>query len=276
MDRWPIGISTGCFYREPFMECLPEIRDSGFELIEVCSSPSHLDIQDSAAVSSAARRLAQLGLVPYSFHAPFAKHLDISSIDAPERRAALGELRRAVEAAAALGSPRFVLHPGPESAGGPPAQRLLRLQLTAESLDAIAAHCSSIGVRLILENMLPHLFAGDVSDLTWLLGAIAAPNVGTCLDTGHALLSGDLPTVLRKLSSRLAMLHASDNQGSFDDHLPPGEGKVPWRDLLAQLAATGFAGAIVVELADQGGRAQTLAGARRGRDFLRALSRQLG
>jgi hypothetical protein len=39
---WPIGLSTGCFYRHSIFSVLEEIRANGFELIEVCSFPKNL------------------------------------------------------------------------------------------------------------------------------------------------------------------------------------------------------------------------------------------
>ena len=43
---WPIGLSTGCFYRHSIFSVLEEIRASGFQSIEVCSFPQHLDYHD--------------------------------------------------------------------------------------------------------------------------------------------------------------------------------------------------------------------------------------
>lgn len=275
MADWSIGLSTGCLSDLPLIEALAAIRGAGFHRIEICSLPSHLDYHDRDACVAAARRLAELELDPYSFHAPFAPRIDITALDDAARSEALAEIERALEAAARLGARHFVLHPGPESSELPRAERLDRMERGAESLDRIAARCRALGPRLVLENMLSHLFAGHVRDLLWLLGALASTEVGICLDTGHAQLSGDLRTVAHKLKGHLWMLHANDTRGQFDDHLPPGDGVVDWSDLLRQLREIGFEGALVLEVAGDGDPAEALARAQRGRTHLRRLAHDL-
>lgn len=278
MADWTIGLSTGCFGDRALVDVLVPIRASGFHLLEICSLPSHLDYHDNGACEAAARRIAELELDAYSFHAPFAERIDITALDDGERLRAVAEIERAVEAAARLGVSFFVLHPGPEASGLPRSERLDRMERAAASLDRIAGRCRQVGVRLVLENMLPHLFSGHVRELLWLLGALATTEVGICLDTGHAFLSSDLRTVAHKLAGHLSMVHASDNRGQFDDHLPAGDGNVPWADLLRQLSETRFDGAILLEIAGGGDVEQVLARARRGRNYLRRLAhaRKLG
>jgi sugar phosphate isomerase/epimerase len=266
-----LGLSTGAFWRTPLLDCLSPIRAAGFRQIEISSSPSHLDYHDPSACAAAARRIQELGLEVHSFHAPFAETIDISALDAGVRGAAVHEISRAAEAAAALGARFFVLHPGPETTGVPRAERLDRMDCAVEALDRIAWRAGELGVRLVLENMLPHLFAGHVRDLLWLLGGLASTNVGICLDTGHAFLSGDLHHVAHKLSGHLWMVHASDNRGSRDDHLPPGEGAIGWSELLRQLAASRFHGSFILELAGEESTEALLLRARRSADYLRGL-----
>ena len=59
-------------------------------------------------------------------------------------------------------------------------------------------------------------------------------HIGTCLDTGHAYLSGDLYKVMHKLSGHLQLIHANDNSGNYDDHKPPGEGNIDWNRFLSE------------------------------------------
>ena len=266
-----LGLSTGAFWQTSLLACLAPIRDAGFRRIEISSSPSHLDYHDPAACITAASRIRELGLEVHSFHAPFAEGIDISAWDSCARDAAVAEISRAAEAAATLGARYFVLHPGPETTGVPREERLDRMECAVDALDRIAWRAGELGVGLVLENMLPHLFAGHVRDLLWLLGALASTNVGICLDTGHAFLSGDLRHVAHKLAGHLWMVHASDNHGERDDHLPPGEGAIQWPDLLRQLAAAHFEGAFIVELAGEEDSVQLLRRARASADYLRHL-----
>src|SRR5678815_4145866 len=100
MSDWPVGLSTGCFYQKSIFDCLEPILTGGFSLIEVCSSPAHLDYHDLTGVRRAAERLEALGIGAYSFHAPFAEHIDITSLDTSQRDASVREVITAAEAAA--------------------------------------------------------------------------------------------------------------------------------------------------------------------------------
>jgi sugar phosphate isomerase/epimerase len=270
----PIGLSTGCFHDRGILDCLEPIRNAGFMTLEICSSAPHLDYNDRSMVARAAERIAELRLEPYSFHAPFSERIDITHPDSASRQRALDEIRRAADAAATLGARHFVIHPGPERGDLPGNERLQRMTNAAGVLDAVARHCHDRGVMLVLENMLPHLFSGHVQDLLWLLGALHETDVGVCLDTGHAFLSGDLHTVVHKLSGHLWMIHANDNGGERDDHLPPGDGKIPWEALLRQVAASGFHGGIILEISGARGEEALFEGARRARNLLIELGRR--
>src|SRR6516162_3219396 len=147
MADWPIGISTGAFFQKPIEDTLPLIREGGFNILEICSFPAHLDYHDKIAVSRAAQMADELGFEAYSFHAPFAEHIDISSVDANIRRRAYEEIQRAADSAAAFSVRYFVIHPGPENIDlEPSADRFDRLRFAAEVLGKVAEHCREVGI----------------------------------------------------------------------------------------------------------------------------------
>ena len=277
MSDWRIGISTGCFYKTDILRALPVVRDGGFNTIEVCSFPAHIDYHNQAHIDQAAGLMKSLGMEANSFHAPFADAIDISSLDNGRRANAVRELLAACDAAAAFHCHYVVIHPGPEYEGKPqPAEWYHRMRCAADSLNQVAAHCRHLGLTLLLENMLPHLMFGHVSDMMFLLGAIREINVGTCLDTGHAFLSRDLRTVVHKLSGHLRMLHVNDNLGDRDAHLSPGEGAIDWTSLFRQLQKWNFHGPLILELADSGeSPEQIMERARNARSYLRDLLNRL-
>ncbi len=269
-----IGLSTGCFYSRPILSVLDEIRDNGFDSIEVCSFPAHLDYHNRDDVARAGEKIRSLGIRPVSFHAPFAARIDITALDPAAREAAVGELLVACEAAAVMGVENLVLHPGPERAGRPPeAEFLTRMHNAAESLNTVAARCCERGVHLVLENMLPHLLFGHINDMLYLLGSIRECDVGACLDTGHANLSRELGMVVHKLSGHLHLVHVNDNRGDRDDHLPPGEGHIDWPWLISELRRCHFDGTLILELSSRENESvpDMLGRARHARDFLNGL-----
>ncbi len=279
MSDWPIGISTGCFYQYSIFDCLEPVLRGGFLMVEVCSSPPHLDYHDTNGIRKAAKMMSELGMEAYSFHAPFDVAIDITSPDPGLRRHAMDEILRAAEAAAILEVRYFVTHPGPEK---PPdarsaQERMERMKHAADVLNRVSQRCHELGVGFVLENMLPHLFFGNVRDMLWIMGAIENIGVGTCLDVGHANLSGDIYRVMYKLSGHLKLVHANDNHGRADDHLPPGRGAVDWKKLVSELHDTGFRGGFILELAGgaQRDKSEVLAEARAAHTYLRNLSKRI-
>ena len=127
----------------------------------------------------------------------------------------------------------------------------------------------------VLENKLPHLLFGNTSEILWILDGIKTAEAGACLDTGHAYLSGDMSDLLKKVGHRLKLVHAHDNRGGNDDHLPPGDGKIDWSQLVRQLTQMEFHGALILEMAGAGDVNVTMANARRGRTYLREIARRL-
>lgn len=274
MTDWPIGISTGGFFGRSIFDCLEPIAASGFSQVEICSLPRHFDYHDDPTIDRLVRRLDELALEAYSFHAPFADRIDITSENAAVREAAEAEIIRAATAAARLRVRHFVVHPGPEHVREPPPSEVRpKMTNAAQSLGRVARECRALGVSLVLENKLPHLVLSHMSDILWLLGELDESDVGVCLDTGHAHLSGDLPSVVQKLSGHLRMLHANDNRGQYDDHLAPGEGGIDWPALIRQLVANRFHGTVILELDGRPEPESVLATARRSRRYLRDLCR---
>jgi sugar phosphate isomerase/epimerase len=276
MTNWPIGLSTGCFHDKPLLECLEPIRASGFSMVEVVFSPRHLDYKNPAAVREAALRIEGLGMEAYSFHAPFAGDIDISSPELARREFALDEILRAAESASVLGVHYFVIHPGPENAEIPSREeRMVRIENVVSVLNRVAQRCSELGIKCVLENKLPHLLFGSSGDIVWILGGLETTEVGACLDTGHAFLAGELYPLVYKLGPHLRMLHVHDNRGHLDDHLPPGEGRIDWGALTRELVMVNFRGAMILELAGSGDPAEVLERARKGRACLRSHCRRV-
>jgi sugar phosphate isomerase/epimerase len=276
MSDWPVGLSTGCFFQKSIFDCLETISRGGFNIIEICSFPAHLDYHDADMVARAARQVEELGMEAYSFHAPFADHIDISSSDPSLREQALIEVIRAAEAAATLQVRYFVIHPGPEHWDlKEQKERLDRLKWAAETLNRVAERCQELGIGCVLENKLPHLLFAHTNDLLWILTTMDTVDVGVCLDTGHASLSGDIYSVMHKLGQHLRMVHAHDNHGRGDEHLAPGAGNIDWSRLLAELDRTGFRGGFILELASVDDVQHLLANARRSKRFLRDIGRRL-
>ncbi len=104
-------------------------------------------------------------------------------------------------------------------------------------------------MRLSVENFPAPCFTARREDFLHLLEAFPAYLVGACIDTGHAHLGGRLVEFARLLAPRAFVIHLHDNarQGT-DEHLIPGRGTIPWKELVKALHAQGSRGRLVIEV----------------------------
>lgn len=104
------------------------------------------------------------------------------------------------------------------------------------------------GMRIALENMGKFTPFGGLDSLPKIISAINEPNVGYCVDSGHAHCWGESPTEwVRTAGSALFETHFHDNRGSKDEHLSPGFGTVDWLGLIQALEEVQFPGPVTFE-----------------------------
>jgi sugar phosphate isomerase/epimerase len=152
-----------------------------------------------------------------------------------------GKLVRAQSVAEALESPTVVVHP---------PFRWQR-EYAREFIAGIERMADETDVRFAVENMFP-LRARGRSVVPY------SPDYDPSeeefrhftLDLSHTAVSqSDALAMAGRMGDRLAHIHIADGLGtSRDEHLVPGRGTQPCAALLEQLAASGFAGTIVVEI----------------------------
>jgi sugar phosphate isomerase/epimerase len=274
MNDWPLGLSTGCFYKRPLSQSLPAIIKAGFTIIEISSSPSHIDIEDLSELEKIAEFLRREGIAVCSLHAPFSKEIDITSPNPAEREFSQALMHKALDAAVLLGSRYLVMHPWPEKEF--PAHSPERKE-RKKAAEEFIAHLSKAGryrgITLALENMQPHLLISPMRDLLWIREETEEQDVVACFDTGHAFLTGDFRAALHDLAPHIEIIHAHDNRGSNDDHFAPGKGDIDWRAFIKELVNIDFDGTILFELDDKDGVSEktVLEDANSARGFLREI-----
>ncbi len=269
--EWPLALSTGLLTDVPLHDVLDAVKRAGFSSIEIAASISHFDYHDSNAVSQVRKKLEGLGMKVNSFHAPY-KDADLTLLEEGERRKAVGEVLTAAEALSALGGRFLVLHGGSEEQAVPGEEMGARLEQAGKSLLEIHERCGQLGLTVAVEDMLGHLVGGKLEQVMWLVARLPEKGTGICLDTGHSFLTGKLMERASAFGPRLLMAHIHDNNGVYDDHLPPGDGKLPWYALFQTFAEHRFRGPLVLELTGQGATPARLETAARGAAFIRQLT----
>lgn len=114
-----------------------------------------------------------------------------------------------------------------------------------ESLRPVVEAADTLGMRVLYE---PVPTARDSSNnVAGVLDAV--PGLRCHLDLGHChVVEGDAPAMIRRFAGRLDHLHAHDNMGDSDLHLPPGTGGLAWDDVFRALADIRFQGTMTLEV----------------------------
>lgn len=251
------GISTHLFHDVPLeSRHLAEIAARGFDAIELFATRPHFDYRDGSAVDRLADWLRGTGLSIHSMHAPITtfdvaarrgSSLSNAWSDAAERRAAVDETIAALAVAQQIPVQFLVLHLGvpdnPANAAGINTRDAAR-----RSLEEIHAVAAPLGVQVAVE-VIPNGLSAPEALVALIEDDLELPDVGLCLDYGHAFLMGDVVDAVETLSGHLVTTHVHDNDGRGDDHLLPFDGKIDWAAALMATQKIGYDGTLMFEVA---------------------------
>lgn len=253
------GLSTHLFHDHPLSE--QDLRDAaghGFGRIELFATRGHFEYHDASAIARLRGWLEATGLRLHSVHAPIVEGLvgtqwgapySIASTDQAARRRAALEAIAAVEIARTLPYEYLVVHVGLPAFQAPPTGDNDRQQ-ARRSIEEIHAAAEPLGVRLALE-VIPNDLSTPDSLVQMIEDELELPDVGICLDFGHAFIGGDLLDAVETVSGHLITTHVHDNRGKTDDHLLPFAGSIDWLAALMTVQKVGYEGTLLFEL--QGG-----------------------
>lgn len=169
------------------------------------------------------------------------------------RKASLKEVLKSLEVAAGLGCPKAVLHPSYITGLGIFIMDQ-SIEYALESLDTVMEKADQLGVLLCLENLFPKIHSlVEPEDFAEIFEKF--PTLKLTLDTGHAHI-GDLEgkravKFIKRFPDRIGHIHASDNLGEEDNHLPIGAGTVNFFEIVKALKNIGYDDTITLEVFSQ-------------------------
>ena len=244
--NWQYAAATGGCADRPVVATVEAFQRAGITAVELGTPPGHFDPWSHATVRALRTRLRQLSVRPVSIHAPFGGLLDLTDPNPHHRHAAIGAILSAATAVREVGGSRVVVHVSDVPREGNDVEA--RLDHAAEALNVLARALQQMSVTLAVETPLPHLIGGHPNEFETVIARLPL-SVGVCLDTAHTTLGQYWDRLVQSVGYRLIHVHASDHRGRFDDHLPPGEGIIDWRQIRQSLEVIGFNGWIVLEIA---------------------------
>jgi sugar phosphate isomerase/epimerase len=236
-------------HREPIEITALRVARAGFRKI----TPWRQEVdEDHPERASAMIRAAGLEVAAYCRTTYFAAD------DAAGRRAAIDSNRKALEAAAVLGAPMLVAVVG----GLAPSSRdvaACREQIL-DGLVALLPTMRATGVKVALEPLHPY-YAADRSLLNTISQAIDWCErldpahegwFGIAVDAYHVWWDPSLEESIRRAGTRIVALHVCDwlreTRDPLLDRGMMGDGVIDLRRLRACVEATGFSGAVEVEI----------------------------
>lgn len=161
---------------------------------------------------------------------------------------------RAIYATKIIESPYIVVHPVLHSDFNNGQNKERCFQTNVDYFSALVPALKETGVVACIENLfmtkegqpkIPNACskAGDLAELIDTLNAMHGACFAACLDTGHAVITGEDPChMLKVLGHRTKVLHIHDNDGVRDSHTAPGTGVIDWEALMRTLKEVDYNG----------------------------------
>jgi sugar phosphate isomerase/epimerase len=166
------------------------------------------------------------------------------------RSASLIEMFKSLETAAMLEPLKVVVHPG--GIGGLAVFDMdSARELVVESLSKIVEKANQLGLYLCLENMFPG-YRSFVEPEAFKTVFGQYPDLMLTLDIGHAGIDSRrgnrIFDFIKLFGHRIGHVHVSDNLGHGDDHLPVGEGSIPFPKVIKALQKAGYNDTMTLEV----------------------------
>lgn len=167
----------------------------------------------------------------YTIHAPF---MDLSpgAVDSKVREATHERFDAVFDIAGTLKPRAVVFHSGYEK--WKYAHRAdVWIEGSLMTWRKFLGRASKAGLKIAIEN----IFEDEPGNLRLLMEELGSGDVGICFDTGHFNLFSKRPLSewLESLGPYIIECHLHDNDGSFDSHLPIGEGTFDFDELFLKL-----------------------------------------
>jgi sugar phosphate isomerase/epimerase len=218
-------------------ELIGQIREGGFNAVEVFCSRAHFDYATKQEVRALAGLLGANQMNLDSLHAPTSKDssatresgqpLSLCEVEKVRRIEAMDEFKRAIDVSEDLPFSRMVLHMGGSRETADPRKR----DAAFSTLEHLVLHAHHAGVTLAVENTTSEM--GEPAYLRAFVEETRLTGLRFNFDVGHAnLADGPAEERLEKnftpIKDLVVSMHLHDNHGDKDEHLLPYEGAIDW------------------------------------------------
>jgi len=243
MSKAKVGVSMLYCLGEPFNRMIKRLGTVDTHYIEVLDDGIHeLNKNRVAALKEIAKSFG----IEYSMHAPFAD-INIASPSKTMLSASMKRLKQSMVYANKLGAKLWVFHPGAKTGIGqfyPGAD----WKQNTKSIQELYKTAEEYGVNIALENLPAkyYFFMSKPEEFTRFYRETNLP-IGIVMDLGHANLEGQIEPFFKLLTDKIVHIHASDNDGSDDQHLGIGHGNIDYNSFAQTLRKMGYDKSVIIE-----------------------------
>lgn len=243
MSKAKVGVSMLYCLGESFNRMVKRLGSIDTQYIEILDDGIHELNKNRVALL---KETAQSFGIQYSLHAPFAD-INIASPSKIMLNASMKRLKQSMAFANELDAKVWVFHPGAKTGIGqfyPGAD----WKQNIESVKALYKSSEEYGLNIALENLPAkyYFFMSKPEEFARFYKETNLP-VGIVMDIGHANLEGHIEGFFSLLDDKIIHIHASDNDGSDDQHLGIGYGKIDYNWVSQTLKKTGYDKSVIIE-----------------------------
>jgi sugar phosphate isomerase/epimerase len=190
-----------------------------------------------------AKKIIETTDLTITIHLPYSD-LNLASVNQPIWEETVRQMKSCLEISSDFAR-LAVLHPGHFSPLG------MQMQDSAWSqailgIQQVCDRAADLDIKIAIENMvnMPAVLGRRPEEILGILETVDRENAGFIFDVGHANTNGNVLDFL-KLKDKIIHIHMHDNHGERDEHLPVGNGTVPWKKVVSCLRD--YKGRIVTE-----------------------------
>lgn len=227
----------------------------GFQGVEITCDYPRGPLDYSHETISKMATLAEKHDMPLQVHAPY-RNLRLADINPRTREASVQSVKDGIDFAHQINARIVTIHLGNTS-------KILRNQfytrIRKALLDSITTLGEYAGVRnvtLAIENVplgksaWEEAIGHKAEEIIDIIKEVKTKNIGVTFDVGHANTVNDPVNFATELAPYMVNVHLHDNDGSIDQHLIIGEGKIDFLEILGTFRKVSYSGPLVLEYFD--------------------------
>ncbi len=239
------------YQRNPLEHCFQDAKRFGYDFIELWGGRPHAFAPDlKAGEIEEVKRLVDKYEIPVLGYTPEHNAYPYNFMIGSElqRRDAVEYLKICLDVAKELGADYMMISPAHAGYSATYQEIWERMEKTIRELGEYA---EKVGVKLVVETLTPYesnVFT-SANDAVELFKRIDSSNVvGMCDLVPPFVQYESMLSYLDKLGEKMYHFHIIDGEQGTDNHIIPGEGAIPLRELFIELKEANYQGTATLEL----------------------------